>query len=171
MITRLIWTIWTSLSTVLRKAIKFNHSLAREGEVWGVFYEFNLWLSFLPVDAVLYGIKCYIGWCYSGAWLCYDAHEESFLCQIGWIGDNSFPWIFLNFLQTKEKYSTWICYWFGGISFLLNFLQNQRKTPYWFVSHHLLNISLKLVEYQNSSLLDPVLAKWVMSIGGLYWGY
>ena len=27
MITRLIWTIWTSLSAVPRKAVKFNHSL------------------------------------------------------------------------------------------------------------------------------------------------
>ena len=27
MITRLIWTIWTSLSSVPRKAVKFNHSL------------------------------------------------------------------------------------------------------------------------------------------------
>ena len=29
MITRLIWTIWTSLSAVPRKAVKFNHSLTR----------------------------------------------------------------------------------------------------------------------------------------------
>ena len=40
-----------------------------EAKVWGVFCEFNLWLSYIPVTAVLYTIWCYIRPHYSGTQL------------------------------------------------------------------------------------------------------
>ena len=44
---------------------KYTVQLAREGEVWGVCCEFNLWLSSVLVAAVLYAIYCFIGPRYS----------------------------------------------------------------------------------------------------------
>ena len=34
MVTRLIWTIWTSMSAIPRKAVKFNHSLTHSLDQW-----------------------------------------------------------------------------------------------------------------------------------------
>ena len=49
--------------------IKDTPYLDREGEVCGVFCEFKFWISFVPVDAVLYTILCYIGTSYTGTQL------------------------------------------------------------------------------------------------------
>ena len=65
-----VW--WLQCGAVITQSIfcqiliKETPLLAREDDLWSVFCEFNLWLSSVPVAAVLYTISCYIGLRYNG---------------------------------------------------------------------------------------------------------
>ena len=83
---------WQFFSHILTKDTSL---LTCEDEVCGKFCELNLWLNFIPVAAVLYKIRCYIGPRYSSTW------------------PYLFPfdmWWYINTLRANQKWLTFCNY-------------------------------------------------------------
>ena len=119
MITRLIWTIWTSLSAVPRKAVKFDHSLPHFPRCYAILY-------FLPLSTSLTHFLSHQQW--TAFWYLKITELSSYKCQVAsdkiwrWklecpmTFSNTFSWI--KIFCTLVDNESWLVPWHIQIHFL-----------------------------------------------------